>query len=256
MINSSINTFSQSVLRKFINKYSIDRKMKIVNPGNEDYHMHSMTYSDGLNTIDEIVKFAGDIGLKKIAITDHSDATLRKYPQMGAAAWRSFVCPKPGRKRRWENVYNKVEVVFGIEGDLLNKDGDICEDIQGIKGNFLILSAHGGIYDDEPATITEAYLNALKKHHSQIDLLGHPCITDFQRHLDIEAVTKAANQYQVPLEFNCANLVNGKTNMENLRIMLQLAERIYVNSDAHTMKELRDNRKIGYRFLRENHFIK
>ena len=39
--------------------------MEIINPGNEDYHIHSINFSDGLNTIDEIVKFAGEIGLTK-----------------------------------------------------------------------------------------------------------------------------------------------------------------------------------------------
>ena len=34
--------------------------MKIINLGAEDYHMHSLNYSDGMNTVDEIVKSAGD----------------------------------------------------------------------------------------------------------------------------------------------------------------------------------------------------
>ncbi|HBB03870.1 TPA: hypothetical protein DCZ39_03140 [Patescibacteria group bacterium] len=46
--------------------------MKILNTIHEDYHMHSINYSDGMNTIDEIVQYAGKIGLKKITITDHS----------------------------------------------------------------------------------------------------------------------------------------------------------------------------------------
>lgn len=51
--------------------------MKILNPGNSgDFHMHSINFSDGFNTIDELVIHAGKIGLKKIAITDHSQATI------------------------------------------------------------------------------------------------------------------------------------------------------------------------------------
>ena len=52
--------------------------MEIINPGREDFHMHSSNFSDGFNTIDEIVKYAGEIGLKKIAITDHNQAYLDK----------------------------------------------------------------------------------------------------------------------------------------------------------------------------------
>jgi len=46
--------------------------MKILNPGPEDYHIHSITFSDGWNSVDEIVKYTGEIGMTKIAICDHS----------------------------------------------------------------------------------------------------------------------------------------------------------------------------------------
>ena len=36
-------------------------KDKIINLDNRDYHMHSMNFSDGFNTVDEMVKFAGEI---------------------------------------------------------------------------------------------------------------------------------------------------------------------------------------------------
>jgi hypothetical protein len=39
--------------------------MKILNDKYSDFHIHSSTFSDGLATIEEIVKFAGTIGLKK-----------------------------------------------------------------------------------------------------------------------------------------------------------------------------------------------
>jgi len=47
--------------------------MKLINP-ESDLHTHSLQFSDGLNTIDELVWMAGKLGLKKLAITDHSDA--------------------------------------------------------------------------------------------------------------------------------------------------------------------------------------
>ena len=72
--------------------------MQIVNPRGEDYHMHSLNFSDGLATINELVQFAGFLGLKKIAITDHSrDATnklgfnrksIRKDGKMFTIMWK------------------------------------------------------------------------------------------------------------------------------------------------------------------------
>jgi hypothetical protein len=49
--------------------------MKILNPGKEDYHIHSITFSDGWNSVDEIVKYAGDIGMTRLL----SAIILRHY---------------------------------------------------------------------------------------------------------------------------------------------------------------------------------
>jgi len=50
--------------------------MKVLNSLQEDYHMHSINFSDGFNTIDELAQHAGKVGLKKIVITDHSQASI------------------------------------------------------------------------------------------------------------------------------------------------------------------------------------
>ncbi|MCP4762681.1 MAG: PHP domain-containing protein, partial [archaeon] len=47
--------------------------MKIINEKiSGDYHIHSSTLSDGMNSIDEIVIQAGKLNYKEIAITDHN----------------------------------------------------------------------------------------------------------------------------------------------------------------------------------------
>lgn len=112
--------------------------MKILNPGPEDYHIHSITFSDGWNSVDEIVKYAGDIGMTKIAICDHS-AALLKADGLLKKTYRS-PC------KRWQNVYNDVEVIFGVEADLLNEAGDVCMEIDGIAGDFIILSYHEEVF--------------------------------------------------------------------------------------------------------------
>ena len=50
--------------------------VKVLNTIHEDYHIHSLNFSDGFNTIDELVQQAGKIGLRKIIITDHSQAAI------------------------------------------------------------------------------------------------------------------------------------------------------------------------------------
>lgn len=226
--------------------YNLHNKMIIVNPGNEDYHIHSSLFSDGFNNFDEIAVTAGKIGLERIAITDHSQAHTGRY-DLARKTFREIVF-------RWKNIHNDVEVIFGVEADILNEAGDICDDIQGVKSDFLILSAHP-VYKGDPKRITEAFINAIKRHHKIIKLVGHPCAKYFDKFIDIDKVVEIANEYDIPLELNCANLVNGKTNTELLNRMLKKAKRIYVNSDAHVLAEIIEARKAGFRYLKDNGFM-
>jgi len=228
-------------------------KERIINLDARDYHMHSSSFSDGIPTINEIVQFAGNIWLKEIAITDHSQIAIdmfRNKYQM--SAWiTAFYSLK-----RWQNVYNDVNVIFWVEGDLLNEAWDVCFDIQGNKPDFIILSAHSDIYKWNPETITEATIKAIEKFHNEIKLIWHPCNNnDFWEYYDIEKLVEVANKYDIPLEFNAKNFVRGKTNLKKLDYLLKNTNKIYINSDAHTLYELKTVRKKAIDFLYENGYL-
>ncbi len=220
--------------------------MRIVNPGPEDYHIHSLNFSDGFNTIDELVQYAGRLGLKKIAITDHSQATLDYYG-VAKKTFRTIVS-------RWKNVFNKVEVIFGVEADILNRDGDVCFDIDGVGSDFVILSAHNDIFQDKKKRITEAYLNAIERYHKKIDCIGHPDFNFFAKDVDIELVIGAANDYGIPLEFDTGNFVRGDSDLRVLEKILTRCQKVMVNSDAHVLSDLKYNRTAGFKYLKEHKF--
>lgn len=222
--------------------------MEIINPGNEDYHIHSLNYSDGMNTIDEIVKFAGNIGLTKIAITDHCQVHIDKR-NFGKKNYYNLI-------KRWNNVFNEVDVLFGIEADLLNDEGDVCMDIQGDTSEFILLSSHPvPVYGGDPRNITKGYLNAIERYYNKIKFIAHPCSIYFEEFIDISAITELCNHHNIPMELNCANLVNKRTNMKNLQRMLEKCNQIFINSDAHTLYEIKTLRAIGFKYLIENGFI-
>jgi len=227
--------------------------MNIINLDGGDYHMHSVTFSDGLATIDDIVKFAWDIWLKEIAITDHSQAALDVFREQGIyyTSWVRRI------STRWENVWNDVNVIFWIEWDLLDEDGNICSDIQWIESDFLILSAHKEIYKWDPSTITDATIKAIKKYYKKIKFIWHPCSkTDFWEYYDIEKLVAVANEYNVPLEYNAKNIFRDRTNLEKLDYLLKNTNQIYLNSDAHTLHELKDARPFAIKYLKKNWYIK
>lgn len=219
--------------------------MKILNPWNSgDFHMHSINFSDGLNTIDELVVHAGKIWLKKIAITDHSQ----------------FAIDNSGLRKKnirsvcdgWKNVHNEVEVLFGVEGDIITPENDVCLHIQKIEWKFTLLALHPYYFKWEPADVTEIYLTALSKCIWKIDCIAHPCMKPLAEHLDIKRLTQFCNEHHIPMELNGKNLMYGRTDIEKLKIMLAEVNEIYVNSDAHTLYELYEARKFAFNYLREN----
>jgi histidinol phosphatase-like PHP family hydrolase len=217
-----------------------------------DYHLHSSTLSDGLNSIDEIVIRAGLMNYTEIAITDHNREYMDRY---GFSARTHYSIIASGR---WKNIHNPVQVIFGVEADLLNEKGDICRDIQGYEPEFTVLSSHERIYQGSPGSLKTAYLKAIDRYGPAITLLGHLCAKPFSNELspkDIQEITVAANAAGIALELNCANLANGKTSLPHLWAMLSCCKSLYVNSDAHTLHEFQTVRHRGFAYLKENHYI-
>ncbi|MBN2459120.1 hypothetical protein JXB28_02455 [Candidatus Woesearchaeota archaeon] len=227
--------------------------MKILNTEKEDYHVHSFNFSDGMSDVDELTKFAGEIGMKKLVITDHSQAAIEAHGEPKKAS-RSML----KGERRWFNVFNDVDVSFGVEADLLDEDGSICDHIQGVKGDFIILSYHAEVFKGDHKKITQAFVNAIEKHHDKINCIGHIYAFIKGTGIDIARIVDCANKYNVPFELNCRYITSGKhkADMDALKLMLSKADAIYVNSDAHTLWELRELRKKGFEFLKENGYVK
>lgn len=222
--------------------------MEIHNPDNTgDFHIHSSTFSDGFNSIDEIVVTAGNLGYQEIAFTDHSQSLLDAYGMLRKTHYDLI------DSGRWINIHNNVNVIFGVEADLLNENGDICDHIQGIAPEFILLSAHRKAYSGELKKIKLAYLNAIDRFGNSINILGHLCtkrIAKFLSSNDIIQIVKAANTNEIALELNCANLVYNKTDLDKLKIMLDHTQYLYVNSDAHTLNEFINLREKGFQLLK------
>ncbi len=223
--------------------------MKLLNTIHEDYHMHSLNFSDGLNTVDEIVRFAWKIGRTKIAITDHSQKEL----DVDKIAKKNRACTRERRK----NVHNDVQVIFGIEWDLLNGKGDCCFELDGVTSEFLILSCHEETYKAhnwDLQNMTQWYINAIERYHDKIKFIGHLCKKWTAEFVDVKRVVEVANKYHIPLEFNAGYLSRGWTNLEKLEILLTTADEVYINSDAHLLCEL-ENRQAAFDYLKEKWFI-
>jgi len=228
-------------------------KDRIVNLDNRDYHMHTSSFSDWIPTINELVQFAWQIWMKEIAITDHSQVSIDRFRKKNnISAWSTARYSL----RNWKNVYNDVNVIFWVEWDLLNEDWDVCFDIQWKESDFIILSAHSSIYESDPETVTKWTINAIKKYHDKIKFIWHPCsFADFWEYYDIEKLVEVANEYNIWLEFNAKVLERWKSNLKKLDYLLKNTNKIYINSDAHTLYDFKNVRKKAIGFLYDNNYL-
>lgn len=222
--------------------------MNILNLDNRDYHVHSLNFSDWSNTIDEIVKFAWEIWLKEIAITDHSDRSI-ELSSSNPPSWRWHI-------ERWKNIFNEVNVIFWVEWDLLDEEWNVCFEIQWKEPEFIILSVHKKVYKWSLEKLNIAYENAIRRYHGKIKFIWHPCLDKTSKFLDIKKLCYIANEYNIPLEINWTWLKWWKMNLVKHEEMLRYWENFYINSDAHNLYELKESREYAINYLINNWYLK
>jgi DNA polymerase (family 10) len=130
-----------------------------------DLHTHS-TWSDGRNTVADIVSAARQLGYEYIAITDHSER-----------AWssRTLAAADVGRQREEIDQVRAhargIEVLHGVEVDIM-QDGSLDFDDE-VLGRFdLVLASLHDWGGHDGARLTERYLRAIR--HPLVNVITHP----------------------------------------------------------------------------------
>ncbi|POZ93110.1 DNA polymerase/3'-5' exonuclease PolX, partial [Petrotoga halophila] len=128
------------------------------------FHVHT-NYSDGANTLTEMVNGARELGYKYIGITDHSKSARYAHGLNEEDILRQF-----DEIDRLNEKYSDIKILKGIESDIL-KDGslDYEEDLLK-KFDFVIASVHSN-FKMSKEEMTERIIKAVKSKYTKI--LGH-----------------------------------------------------------------------------------
>lgn len=193
-----------------------------------DLHMHT-TASDGHDSIEEMVAAALARGLSYIAITDHSKRVSMAHGLDGERLRRQWL-EVDQVNRQTEGI----EVLKGIECDILEKGGmDLPDDVLA-EADWVIASVHYG-QNQSRQQITERILEALENPH--VDMLAHPTGRLINRRdpyeVDLDQVMAAAVKYRKLLELN-ANPARLDLNDIYCAAAKKLGIPIVINTDAHT----------------------
>ena len=130
-----------------------------------DLHIHSM-WSDGRDTIEDMVLASRQLGYEYIAITDHSQS---------ASSSRALSVDDVHRQR--EEVaalrarHTGIQILHGVEVDIM-RDGSLDFDDDLLRGFDIVLASlhdHGG---HDSAGLTARYVRAIR--HPLVNIITHP----------------------------------------------------------------------------------
>lgn len=197
-----------------------------------DLHMHS-TWSDGRNTLEEMVEACIARGYEYMAISDHGKA----LPMVqGLDAYRL--------RLQWHEIegirerHPEIRLLRAMEVDIL-ADGALDLEDEMLEGLDLVIASVHMRQELPPDEQTERILKALR--HPAVKILGHPTGRNLNRRkpmaYDLDAVLAEAARLGVAVELNSSpHRLDLKD--DHLRRAKELGCKIVINTDAHRTQEL------------------
>ena len=192
-----------------------------------DFHMHT-TWSDGQNSIREMIEAARRRGYQYIAITDHTQSTsiangntpeelLEELAEIDAAA----------------RDYDDIRVLKGAEVDILS-DGSLDLPFAVLDQlDWIVVSIHAG-FQQPKEQITERVIRAMETGYPNV--FAHPTGRILGERagyeIDLEQVIAAAKKHNVRLELN-ASPYRLDLNSYWLRVARQAGVGFVISTDSH-----------------------
>ena len=204
-----------------------------------DLHTHS-TWSDGRNTMADMVSAARQLGYEYLAITDHSER-----------AWssRSLAAKEVASQRREIDEIRArvrgIEVLHGIEVDIM-PDGSLDFDDEVLAGFDIVLASLHDSGGHDGARLTERYLRTI--HHPLVNVITHPANrTPGQSHgyaLDFDRLFTAAADTGTAMEIDGAP---GHLDMDGVlaRRAVAAGVTLVIDSDCHRVDGLARQMQFG-----------
>jgi DNA polymerase (family 10) len=197
-----------------------------------DLHLHSK-WTDGKNTILEMVRACKERGYQYCAITDHSKA-VRVAGGIGAEDFKR-------QREEIEEVRRKVRgitVFSGCEVDIL-PDGSLDLPDEILRQLDVVVAAVHAKMDMTQSEMTKRVLKALT--HPAVTILAHPTgrlINEREPFaIDLEEILHAAKEKNVAVELD-AQPDRLDLNDVHLFRAREIGVKIAINTDAHSAEQL------------------
>ncbi len=198
-------------------------------------HAHS-TYSDGKNTLEDMVKGAQSAGYKYLGITDHSKSSFF----YANGLFENRIQEQHAEIDAINNKYPDFRIFKGIECDIL-PDGSLDYTNEVLESfDFIICSVHS-VLNMDADTATKRLLKAIENPFTTI--LGHMTGRLLLRRqgypVHMEYILEACAKNDVVIELN-ANANRLDVDWHWLSRMQEMGIKTSINPDAHSIEGYKD----------------
>jgi putative hydrolase len=213
-----------------------------------DFHTHTV-YTHGKSTIEENVSQADNLGLKAIAITEHCYNSKYAIKRGDLDKMREDI----------NNIKDKysVNVLLGIEANLISRKGDIDIDDEELKDlDLVILGFHKMTRSSMKERLkfflpnilfkrkskkrieenTNAYISAINKH--RVSILAHLNYGGCK--VDVKKLAKICVEKGIYIELNGKRINFSKQEIQD---MVDADVKFIISSDAHSKYAIGKNHR-------------
>ena len=198
-------------------------------------HSHS-TWSDGRNTLEEMVLAAKAMGFKYFTVTEHSQTS--NYA--GGLKIDDL-------KRQWDEIdalqekVKGITLLKGIESDIL-EDGSLDYPDSVLEQLDVVIGSIHQRYSQDEDAMTKRVLNAFDNPH--LHIWGHPTgrllLKRDAAPMRMDEILEKAAKKGIVIEVNgCPERMDLKS--EHVRMALQRGLKLSLSTDAHSVDELRSH---------------
>ena len=197
-----------------------------------DLQMHS-TWSDGKQSLEEMLEACAARGYEYFAITDHSKS-LAMTGGMDAQKLRA----------QWNEIaevaarHDEIRLLRGMEVDIL-RDGRLDLEDELLAALDVVLVSVHSFFDLAPAEQTERILRAVR--HPEVNILAHPTGRLVNRRdpiqFDLDEVLHCAAEHRVIVELNA---YPERLDLKDLHLIRakELGLKVVISTDAHRAADL------------------
>lgn len=196
-----------------------------------DLHLHS-NWSDGSNTLEEVVEAYRAAGFEYIAVTDHS-------PSLKVANGLEIERLQEKNKEidELQKQYDDFRILKGSEVDIL-KDGTMDYPDEILAGLDVVVASVHNNFKLSQAEQTERIIKAIQNPH--VNIIGHLHGRLIGKRdgyeIDFDAILEAAIEYGVALEINSQPLRLDVYDY-NCRLMKERGAKVVINTDSHHVSQ-------------------